>query len=326
MRLINDGHTDACFNLAAEEYVFEHFPERCFMLWCNEPAIVVGRHQNALAEVNVEYVRRNGIKVVRRLSGGGAVYHDAGNLNFTFIERQDTGQTVDFSRFSAPIIALLREKGVEAEIGKRDELSVNGAKISGVAKHVSRGRILYHGTLLFSGNLTALTEALRTAPGKFSDKAIPSVRSKVGNISEYLSPPTDVAQFRAAVFAYMLRHLPHAREYSYSEADLTAVRQLRDEKYARWEWNFGQSPPYAMTRSVALDGKTFSASLNVRQGIIRQIRFEGPFPENSLKTLAQLLLNTPHRQDAIRSKLTSSRLTDPFRNNIDAVLEAMNGL
>jgi lipoate-protein ligase A len=323
MWLINDRHTDAYFNLAAEEYVFRHFHERCFMLWCNEPAVVVGRHQNALAEINFEYVRRHGIKVVRRLSGGGAVYHDEGNLNFSFIERQDAHRPVDFNGFAAPIIAVLQENGIETRLGKRNELLVNGVKISGTAKHVSSEKILYHGTLLFSGHLTALTEALRVQPGKFGDKAIPSVRSQVANIKDALSRPENVEQFRASVFACMMRQLPHAREYGYSASDLAAIRQLRDEKYATWEWNFGQSPPYSMTHSVTLNGKVISVSLTVRQGIIRQIRVDGNFPESHLEMLAQLLVNTPHCREAIRAKLISARLFWLSDNSIDALSEAM---
>ncbi|MDR2847504.1 MAG: lipoate--protein ligase family protein [Bacteroidales bacterium] len=242
MHCINSSSTDPFFNLAAEEYLFRHVTEACFVLWCNEPSVIVGRHQNVFAEINSPYIRQHDVKVVRRLSGGGAVYHDLGNLNFTFIDNRQNTEQIDFKSYQTIIIAMLQQLGIQAEAGKRNELLLNGKKISGTARHVTNKRILHHGTLLFSADLDAVEEALRAPAVKLTTKAIQSVHSPVTNISEHLPVPTTMATFRTQVLQYMMEHLPNARPYSYSQADLQAIERLRNEKYVSWEWNYGQSP------------------------------------------------------------------------------------
>jgi lipoate-protein ligase A len=303
MHCLNASSIDPFFNLAAEEYLFRRFSEPCFLLWCNEPAVIVGRHQNVLAEINLPYINQHNIKVIRRLSGGGTVYHDAGNLNFSFIDNRQTTESLDFSNYQAIIIAMLQTFGIKVEAGKRNELLLNGKKISGTADHVTNKRILHHGTLLFSADLSAVENALRVPAGKFKDKAIQSVRSEVTNISMHLPTPMDMVTFRAQVFRYMMEHLPNACQYDYSEADLQAIERLRNEKYTTWEWNFGQSPQYEMENIINAAGDT--VSIKVQNGILREIHFSGSCPGNAWAALEQRLLNTPHQENAIRSKLAA---------------------
>ena len=183
MLCVNNIYTDPYFNMAMEEYFLKNFTENIFILWRNEPAVIVGKHQNSLAEINVDYVTEKGIKVVRRLTGGGAVFHDLGNINFTFIEN---GSKPDFQKFTRPILDVLIDLGVDARFEGRNDLTIGGRKFSGNAIAVWKNRTLEHGTLLFSAVMEDLSGALKVNPLKFEDKAVKSTRSRVTNISEHL--------------------------------------------------------------------------------------------------------------------------------------------
>ena len=186
MLCIKDSHTDPYFNIAADEYALKYLEDDCFMLWRNEPSIIVGKHQNTLAEINVDYVMKNNIKVVRRISGGGAVFHDLGNLNFTFVKNAGEDAQGDFRKFTQPILDVLQSMGINAKFEGRNDLTIDGKKFSGNAESIWKNRVLHHGTLLFSAVMTDLSAALKVNPLKFQDKAVKSVRSRVTNISEHL--------------------------------------------------------------------------------------------------------------------------------------------
>ena len=304
MLCINDHHTDPYFNLAAEEYVLKNFADNCFMLWHNEPSVIVGRHQNTLAEINADYVKQNHIKVVRRLSGGGAVFHDLGNLNFTFIENANKEKPVDFQKYTQPVIDVLQSLGVDACFEGRNDLVIDGKKFSGNAEHLFRGRVLHHGTLLFASELTDLSGALNANPAKFTDKAIKSVRSRVTNISSHLKQPLELEEFRNKLLHYMMTHHSGCKLYSYTDADTAAIGKLRDEKYATWDWNFGQSPCYNMVKSLRTSGGFLEVHLDVQNGFIRNIRIFGDFFNiGDITELEQLLTGTPHNETSIRQKL-----------------------
>ncbi|MDR2040507.1 MAG: lipoate--protein ligase [Bacteroidales bacterium] len=316
MLCINDHHTDPYFNLAAEEYVLKNFEENCFMLWRNEPSVIVGRHQNTLAEINVDYVKQNDIKVVRRLSGGGAVFHDLGNINFTFIENKESDKLIDFHKYTKPIIDVLQQLEVDARFEGRNDLVIDGKKFSGNAEHVYRNsRILHHGTLLFSAELSDLSGALNANPTKFNDKAIKSVRSRVTNISSHLKEPIGLEQFRELVFDHMMNSSPDCRAYQYSDKDLSAIQQLRDEKYATWEWDFGQSPGYNMINGVRTGGGHLEIHLDVQNGIIQHIRIFGDFFNiREISELETMLTGVPHHEENIRKMLKSVNLSDYLVN------------
>ena len=315
MLCINDHHTDPYFNLAAEEYVLKNFTDNCFMLWRNAPSVIVGRHQNSLAEINVDYVKQNQIKVVRRLSGGGAVFHDLGNLNFTFIENAKTDQPINFQKYTQPIIAVLQLLDVDARFEGRNDLVIDGRKFSGNAEHVYRNRVLHHGTLLFASELADLSGALNANPAKFTGKAIKSVRSRVTNISSHLKKPLNLEEFRDMTLRYMMDNYSGCELYSYTDADIAAIHKLRDEKYASWDWNFGQSPGYNMVKSVQTGGGHLEVHLDVQNGIIRHVRIFGDFFNiGDIADLEQLLTGIPHNETNIRLKMKEIQLSDYLVN------------
>jgi len=317
--------TDPYFNLAAEEYVLKHFEQDCFMLWRNEPSIIVGKHQNTLAEINAAYVRDNAIKVVRRLSGGGAVFHDLGNLNFTFIANGEHHQLVDFRKFTLPILEVLQKIDIEAKFEGRNDLTIDGRKFSGNAEHVYKNRVLHHGTLLFSATMTDLSNALNVDPSKFQDKAVKSVRSRVTNISEHLKQPMDVLEFRDLIMAHMMESTPDASVYSFTSEDIKAIEKLRDEKYLTWEWNFGYSPKYNFTKAVKTNGGKLEVALDVVNGVIENARFYGDyFNKLDPADIEKALVGAEHTEPAIRQRLMRFVLSEYFLNvTTDELLNAL---
>ncbi|GAB1402923.1 lipoate--protein ligase [Lentimicrobium sp.] len=307
--------TDPYFNLAAEEYVLKHFERDCFMLWRNDPAIIVGKHQNTLAEINLDYVKEKDIKVVRRLSGGGAVFHDLGNLNFTFVASGEKHELVDFHKFTLPILQVLLKLDIQAKFEGRNDLTIEGRKFSGNAEHVFKNRVLHHGTLLFSSEMTDLTAALKVDPEKFSDKAIKSVRSRVTNIQEHLHTPLTVLEFRDLIMQHIIETTPGAVEYSFSKDDIEAIKKLRDEKYSTWDWNFGYSPRYNFHKTIKTAGGKLEVSLEVQNGIIENARFYGDyFNMHDPADIERALEGTSHNIDAITSVLNQFNFNDYFIN------------
>ncbi len=306
--------TDPYFNLAAEEYAMNALDGDCFMLWRNAPAVIVGRHQNTLAEIDANFVRARAIPVVRRLSGGGAVFHDLGNLNYTFIVA-DSRARIDFRRFSQPILDALRDMGVPARFEGRNDLTIDGRKFSGNAECVSGGRLLHHGTLLFAARMTDLSAALRPDPAKFAGKAVKSVRGRVTNISDHLPEPMTVLAFRDRLMAHVMATTPGAKPYGFTAADVAAIERLRDEKYATWEWNYGHSPAYNFRKSARTPGGTLEVALDVRGGVIAAARFYGDFfNRRDPAEVAAALAGAPHHRDALRDRLAGLPLDDYFHN------------
>lgn len=307
--------TDPYFNLAAEEYVLKNFERDTFMLWRNEPSIIVGKHQNTLAEINADYVRENKIKVVRRLSGGGAVFHDLGNLNFTFIASGENHQLVDFRKFTQPILEVLQKLKIEARFEGRNDLTIEGRKFSGNAEHVYKNRVLHHGTLLFSAIMADLSSALKVDPDKFQDKAVKSVRSRVTNISEHLKEPLTVLEFRELILKHVMESTPGAELYSFTESDIAAISKLRNEKYTSWEWNFGYSPKYNFRKAVKTNGGKLEVTLEVNNGIIEKARFYGDyFNKADPAEIESALSGTAHNEEAIREKLAGFQIPEYFLN------------
>jgi lipoate-protein ligase A len=244
MLCINNPCTDAYFNLATEEYLLHSFQENVFMLWQNEPSVIIGKHQNVWAEVNMDFVRDHRIKVVRRYSGGGAVYHDAGNLNFTFIENSDNA---DFNKYLIQIQNFLREIGINAEADERRGLNIDGLKISGSAQCIHKKRVMYHATLLFSTDLLNLNMALTSSPTQLNDVVSPrsvyvkSVRSQVTNIKEFVPDNMQINDLKQEVMNYFLNNGSHNKTYTFSREDLSAIKRLSKEKYSTSDWNFNAS-------------------------------------------------------------------------------------
>lgn len=270
--------TDPAFNLAAEEYIFEALPkDRMYLLlWQNENAIIIGKHQNTLAQINTDFVSRKNIQVVRRLSGGGAVYHDMGNLNFTVIADAE-GEGINFTRFCDMVIAALGKAGIRAERNGRNDMVIDGKKFSGNAQYIKNGRVMHHGTLLFDSDMTVLSQALHVDPEKIRSKGIQSVRSRVTNIRPLLPVDMTLPQFRALLLESILEQYP-GQALELTEADLSAIRKIKENRYDTWQWNYGLSPQCTMKKAARIEGcGTVEAYLTVTHGILQTVCLRGDF-------------------------------------------------
>ena len=304
MILIQWPDTDAYFNLAAEEYVFSQLDrqQEYLLLWQNRNAIVVGLHQNTYEEINPEFVEQNNVQVVRRLTGGGAVYHDMGNLNFSFVTDAD-GKAFNFRLLALPVIQTLNRLGIAAEFNGRNDLTIGGLKISGNAEMMKGGRLLHHGTLLFSSNLETLSAALKVKGDKIESKGIKSVRSRVTNIQDHL-PGLTIAAFKEMLVEEINRSNRQITEYVFTEADRAAITKLQEEKYSTWAWNYGKSPDYNIRKERRFSGGGLSLYMTVQKGLIQSVRIFGDFfGEGELSEIEQLLVGAEMREEAIRAVL-----------------------
>ncbi|MBO4557739.1 MAG: lipoate--protein ligase [Bacteroidales bacterium] len=314
MIFIVDTQTDPYRNLAAEEHLLRNFAEPVFRLWRNAPCVVIGKNQNALTEIDLDYVEARGIKVVRRLSGGGAVFHDLGNVNFTFIDSRNRNEDTSamFRRFTAPIIDALRNIGVNAALEGRNDLCIGGRKFSGNAICVDRDRVLMHGTLLFSASMPALAGALKNRPEKYSDKAVKSNVSRVTNISSHLQKPMTVEEFIDYLGDYIGRQMAR---HSYTEADLAAIDALARSKYSTREWNFAASPRYTFSNSAKLSCGLVEVSFDVAAGAITRLHIGGDFFfTKPIEEFCECLIGCPHSKTKIAEAVSATNLGDYFGN------------
>ncbi|WP_027092336.1 lipoate--protein ligase [Cohnella thermotolerans] len=316
MLFVDNGNAhDPALNLALEEYILRKLPaEHDYLLfYINEPSIIIGKNQNTAEEVNTDYVREHGIHVVRRLSGGGAVYHDLGNLNFSFITRDDGQSFHNFRKFTAPVVEALRKLGVDAELSGRNDILVGERKISGNAQFSTGGRMFSHGTLLFDSHMEDVASALKANPLKFESKATKSVRSRVANISEFLREPMTIEQFKRFVLDSIFGG-GEIQEYKLSEADWAAVRELADSRYRSWDWNYGLSPAFNVQQIRRLEGAgTFDVRLNVEKGEIREAAIYGDFfGRGEVSEVTGKLIGVRYDREAIEAALKDVDLTFYF--------------
>lgn len=278
MKYIESTSMNPYFNLALEEYVFERMPrdESYFMLWQNTNTIVIGKYQNTIEEINQQFADENQISVARRLSGGGAVYHDAGNLNFTFIVDQAAAEDFNFKVFVIPIINTLKGFGVKAEFNGRNDITIDGKKISGNSQYGKRGRLLHHGCIMLDSNLTRVADALRVKEAKFTSKNAKSVRSRVTTINANAPEPIAMESFKHALKENILGS-GSIEPYVLTEEDLTEIRRLQREKYETWEWNYGRAVEYSMVREEKFPAGLITVHMKAEKGRILNIRFYGDF-------------------------------------------------
>ena len=310
MLLIKNYNNNPAFNLAAEEYLLTVLKKEIISLWRNAPAVIIGRNQNAIEEINLDYVKENDITVIRRQTGGGAVFHDLGNINYTVIQNFVPGDFNNYAKFTAPVRDYLQTLGVDAQLSGRNDLTVDDMKISGNAQTVKGNMIMHHGTLLISLNMGKLAGALKPKQLKIESKGIKSVRSRVTNIASYIEN-VDVEQFFEGLSQYFLDTIPGIELYEYTEEDLAAINKLVEEKYSQWEWNFGHSPEYDLEQSQKFDFGLVDVRLKVESGIISEIYIYGDFFGLEDKSLLEkLLTGIRHEKDAIMKALENVNVSN----------------
>ena len=317
MVYIESPSNDPRWNLALEEFVFSHMDpsQEYFMLWQNHNTIVVGKNQNTIAEIDSDYVRDHNITVVRRLSGGGTVYHDMGNLNFSFIADAGAMNEINFRRFCQPVVKTLRQLGVPAEINGRNDMVIAGKKFSGNAQYTKHGRVLHHGTLMFSSDLETVSRSLKPNKEKLVSKGIASVSSRVCNISDYLPTDVTLAQFKEALLKNIL-DTDKPVTYTLSQDQLSTIEELKAARYDRWDWNYGFSPRYQIIKERRIEGcGTLQLSLDVDKGVIVDIQFLGDFFDfGNLDELTSLICGCRIHTDALLQQLSGINISHYIRN------------
>jgi lipoate-protein ligase A len=274
----NQGITDPRINLAIEEYALKNLDieDTYLLFYINEPSIIIGKNQNSVEEINTKYVEDNGIHVVRRLSGGGAVYHDYGNLNFSFITKDDGESFHNFKKFTAPVIDALNSLGVKAEMSGRNDILAEGRKISGNAQFSTKGRMFSHGTLLFDSEIEHVVSALNVKKDKIESKGIKSIRSRVANIKEFITEAITIEQFRQLLLEaiFKTKDIP---KYELTEEDWQNIHELSKERYQNWDWNYGKSPKFNLQHSHRFPVGQIDIRLDVTKGKIENCKIYGDF-------------------------------------------------
>lgn len=306
MVYLESPSTDPEFNLALEQFVFDEMDhsKEYFMLWQNDNAIIIGKNQNTVEEINRKYVEDHGIKVVRRLSGGGAVYHDLGNLNFTFIVDGGDTSCMDLHAFCRPIARALQQLGVNAEVNGRNDITIEGRKFSGNSQYIRNKRIMHHGTMMFDSDLSVVSECLNVSKDKIESKGIKSVRSRVTNIREYLKEDITLEQYKELLIRFMEEEEPMER-HEFTSEELKRVEEIRAQRYGRWEWNYGYSPRYSLRKERRVEGcGKILISMDVKDGCAENMEFYGDYFGNSdTAELAALLKGCRMEREALLQAL-----------------------
>jgi lipoate-protein ligase A len=283
------------------------------MLYINAPSIIIGKHQNAFAEINYQFVKEHDIPVIRRLSGGGAVYHDKGNLNFTFISNSLEGKQIDFKRFLKPILEVLQQLGVPAVANNRNDILISDLKCSGNAEHVYKNRTLHHGTLLFDTNLNDLRKALNSNNNiTITDKSVKSVSSHVTNISGYLNAAITMEHLKDTIANHISEAFPGISRHTFSDNDIIQITSLADEKYRTWEWNFGYSPRFVLNKTEIINGCSYELTLEVENGIINSAKITEN--EVEIPKINELMIGIKYKENLLELKFPGiSTKTDTLR-------------
>lgn len=302
----NEGHNNPRLNLALEEYALRNFsPNTDYLLfYINNPSIIIGRNQNTLEEVNSDYVKKNNIQVVRRISGGGAVYHDLGNLNFSFITNHDIKSLHNFKKFTAPVIKVLKNMGVDAELIGRNDILVDGKKISGTAQFSTGKRMISHGTLLLDTDLGEVVNALNVKPSKIESKGHKSVRSRVANISEYLKEPLKIEEFRELLLKGLYEQSEPFETYHLTDEEWAKVHKLKKEKYDTWDWNYGRNPKFNIQRTKRFPIGELDLRIFVEKGQIVDFKIFGDFfGKEPVENIENLMIGVRYKIENITEAL-----------------------
>ncbi|WP_277673445.1 lipoate--protein ligase [Piscibacillus halophilus] len=304
----NENITDPYINLAIEEYVLNHLnisdDQQYLLFYVNGPSIIIGRNQNTIEEINTDFVDANNIKVVRRLSGGGAVYHDLGNLNFSFLAKDEGDSFSNFAKFTQPVVDALQKLGVNAELSGRNDLTVDGRKISGNAQFTKKGRMFSHGTLMYDSEVENVVSSLKVKSEKIRSKGIKSIRSRVANISEYLNEKMSMNEFKEILLKYIfdVEDVKDVPRYELKEEDWKKINEISENRYQKWEWNYGHSPKFNIQHSKRIEGVgSYDVRLEVKKGIIEDVTIFGDFfGIGEVSELEQVLKGVKYERASIK--------------------------
>ncbi len=278
MYYLNSESADPFFNLAVEEVLLKNDNRDFAFFYRNNPALIIGKHQTAHKEADTKFTIENKIPVIRRISGGGTVFHDRGNLNFSFITGSEKGKQVDFRKYTAPIINFLQSLGIDARFEGKNDIRVNGLKISGNAEHVHRERVLHHGTLLFDASLSELGKSIRKDKSCYSSRSVDSNPSEVTNLRTMLPRMRNIDDFWEQLVSFLIRESDEMHPYILDEAHRHNASELAVGKYHTWEWNYAYGPEYHFNKHFSFEGEEHYCSLFVKEGIIQESRIEGSPP------------------------------------------------
>ena len=332
MIFVQNRSDDPYFNLALEEYLLREADHESVLLWQSRPSVVIGKHQNALGEVNYSFVNRNRIPVIRRLSGGGTVFHSPGNVNFTFVRNGEEGKLVDFRKHTAPVIDFLVSLGIPARFEGKNDIRVNDLKVSGNAEHVFRRRVLHHGTLLYDADLSVLNESIRVTPERYIDKSVASVRSEVANVSSFMDNPPPLPEFLVMFSRWLTEYFgPLVEERELTADEIQKVQALADEKYSQWHWNYGYSPDYEFYGEASYLEQHLVSVLKVEKGYIRRAEIRVPGGEieppgqaaRAWKRLEAALPGCRHAEPEILTLLQRFQLLDGRKKVLPARLSGL---
>lgn len=304
LSICSESH-DPFFNLAVEEYLLQNRKEDFLLLYINDPCVIIGKHQVVHREVNAKFIEEKKIPVIRRISGGGTVFHDKGNLNFSFIKQSETGKQVDFRLYTKPVIDFLDTLGVHSVFEGKNDLTVDGLKISGNAEHVFRERVLHHGTLMFDVDINDLKQSIKPKSDNYSTRAVESNRTSVTNLKERLNNINSTDEFLKSMLNYFILNISDLQTYKLTNEELSAVHLLTDSKYKTWEWTYGYGPPYTFTGWIVINQKSHNFRLMVKDGIIWECNIEG---SDEMKAAGKKLIGCRHLYTDLQEKFRSEKI------------------